>query len=78
MANRFVRWNRLDVATLFLLRDKLLRLTIKNLKNQLTYQFTIMMLTIAAVLDVVQIIAGFLAKQTQLLGARHVKLLLAA
>lgn len=37
-----------------------------------------MMLAIAAVLDVVQIIAGFLAEQTQLLGARHVKLLLAA
>lgn len=37
-----------------------------------------MMLAIAAVLDVVQIIAGFLAEQTQLLSARHVELLLAA
>lgn len=37
-----------------------------------------MMLAVAAVLDVVQIVAGFLAEQPQLLGARHVKLLLAA
>lgn len=57
MVYRFVRWNRLDVATLF--------------------QFTIMMLTVPAVLDVVQVVASFLAEQPQLLGARHVELLLA-
>lgn len=36
-----------------------------------------MMLAVAAVLDVVQIVASFLAEQTQLLGAGHVELLLA-
>lgn len=36
-----------------------------------------MMLAVPAVLDVVQIVASFLAEQPQLLGARHVKLLLA-
>lgn len=37
-----------------------------------------MMLAVAAVLYVVQIVASFLAEQPQLLGARHVELLLAA
>lgn len=36
-----------------------------------------MMLAVPAVLDVVQIVASFLTEQPQLLGARHVKLLLA-
>lgn len=37
-----------------------------------------MMLAVAAVLDIVQIVAGFLTEQPQLLGTRHVELLLTA
>lgn len=41
------------------------------------YQFAVVILTVSAVLDVVQIVAGLLAKQAQLLSAGHVKLLFA-
>lgn len=41
-----------------------------------TYQLAVMMLTVAAVLDVVQIVARLLAQQAELLGAGDVKLLL--
>lgn len=42
------------------------------------HQFAVVVLAVAAVLDVVQVVAGLLAQQTQLLGTGHVELLLAA
>lgn len=41
------------------------------------FQFTIMVLAVSAVLDIVQIVAGLLAEESELLGACHVELLLA-
>lgn len=41
------------------------------------FQFTVMMLTVSAVLHVVQIVSCFLAEQTKLLGACNMELLLA-
>lgn len=43
-----------------------------------TYQFTVMMLAVSAVLDVVQVVTGFFAKQSQRLRTSHMKLLLAS
>lgn len=42
-----------------------------------TYQLAIVVLAVAAVLNVVQVVAGLLTKKTQTLGASHVELLLA-
>lgn len=55
MANGFIGWYSLDIATLF--------------------QFTIMMLAIATVFDIVQIVAGLLTQQAQTLGTCHMELL---
>lgn len=41
------------------------------------FQFTIMMLAISAILDVIQIVPCFLAKQSKLLSTCHVELLFA-
>jgi hypothetical protein len=43
-----------------------------------THQFAVVVLAVATILDVVQVIAGLLTQQTQLLRARYVELLLAA
>lgn len=42
-----------------------------------TNQFTVVMLAVAAVLNIVQIVASLLAEQAQALGAGHMELLLA-
>lgn len=44
-------------------------------ENLSTDQFAVVMLAIATVLDIVQVVAGLLAQQPQLLGTGHVKLL---
>lgn len=40
------------------------------------FQFAVMMLAVAAVLDIVQVIAGLLTQQAQALGTRDMELLL--
>lgn len=42
------------------------------------HQFTVMMLTVAAILDIIQIVAGLFAQQPVLLCTSYVKLLSAA
>lgn len=55
---------------------RLLSICMRKARERHNYQFAVMMLTVAAVFDIVQIVAGLLAEQTQSLSACHVKLLL--
>lgn len=46
--------------------------------RDLSHQFTVVMLTVPTVFNVVQVVAGLLAQQTKRLGTRHMELLFAA
>lgn len=65
------------IATLFLKRKFLLKGDRERTLRP-THQFTVVMLTVAAVLDIVQVIASLFTQKTQLLCTCHVELLLAS
>lgn len=74
MRDRLVRRYRLHIAAFFLKVKKNSYLTF-TISLDSAYQFAVVMLTVSAVLDVVQVVTSLLTQQAQLLSTRHVKLL---